>query len=66
MNTAIEGVVLFSALLVAFGFLAAFGGIFEFLLNLIEQRRRTRRRRELLPDPHPRSIVRRRGWQVPF
>lgn len=66
MTTAIEGVVIFSALLVAFGVLAVFGGIVEHLLTLRELRRRNNRRRELLPEPNPRAVIRRRGWNVPL
>lgn len=66
MDTAIEGVVIFSALLVAFGVLAVFGGIVEYFLNLRELRRRNSRRREILPEPNPRSVIRRRGWNVPL
>jgi hypothetical protein len=66
MTTAIEGVVIFAALLVAFGVLAVFGGIVEYLLNLRELRRRNSHRREILPEPNPRSVIRRRGWNVPL
>jgi hypothetical protein len=66
MDTVIEGIVAFSAIFVVFGILAAVGGAIEYILNLRELRRRNSRRRELLPDPNPRSIVRRRGWNVPL
>jgi hypothetical protein len=52
--------------LVAFGVLAVFGGIVEYFLNLIDTRRRNRRRRELLPGPNVRSQRRGRQWQVPL
>jgi hypothetical protein len=66
MDTAIDGIIAFSAILVAFGVFAVFGGIVEYLLNLIETRRRNRRRRELLPGPNVRSQRRGRQWQVPL
>jgi hypothetical protein len=66
MGTAIEGIVAFSAIFIVFGILAAFGGAIEYLLNLRELRRRNRRRREILPEPNTRSVVRRRGWNVPL
>jgi hypothetical protein len=66
MDTAIEGIVAFSAICVVFGALAVFGGIVEYFLNLIELRRRNRRRRQILPEPNTRSVIRRRGWNVPL
>lgn len=67
MDTVVEGIALFAALLVAFGVVAAFGGVVEYFLHLRDVHRRNRRhRREVLPDPHPRTVVRRRGWNVPL
>jgi len=65
MDTAIEGIVAFSAICIVFGILAAFGGAVEYFLNLRDLRRRARRRREILPEPNIRSVVRRR-WNVPL
>jgi hypothetical protein len=66
MTTVIEGVLIFSALLVAFGIVATFGAIVERFLNFREMRRRNRRRREILPEPNTRAVIRRRGWNVPL
>lgn len=64
METAFEGIVVFSALLVAFGILATVGGIVEFFANLLEHRRHSRR--DLLPPPNVRSQRRARQWRVPL
>lgn len=66
METAIEGIAVFAALLVGFGIVATLGGIVEFILNLIDTRRRNHRRRELLPPPNVRSQRRGRTWRVPL
>lgn len=66
MDTAIDGILLVSAVFTAFGVLAIFAAIFEYVLDLIALRRRNRRSRERLPDPNPRTVVRRAGWNVPL
>lgn len=62
MSAFLDGVMLFAALLVAFGAFAAAYWVFEILAWQIEKRRR---RREVLPNPEWRARVHRR-WNVPL
>jgi hypothetical protein len=63
MSALLTGIGLFAALLVGFGIFAFAYAVFELAYQAW---RRARRQPELLPDPEPRAIVRRRGWQVPM
>lgn len=62
MSAFLDGVMLFAALLVAFGAFAVAYWVFEILAWQIEKRRR---RREVLPNPEWRARVHRR-WNVPL
>jgi|LauGreDrversion4_2_1035121.scaffolds.fasta_scaffold17508_7 hypothetical protein len=61
---AFQSALLFVWLLIGFALLATLGAIFEFVLQLYERSRTDDR--EVLPPPNPRTIVRRRGWNVPL
>ena len=62
MSAFLDGVMLFAALLVAFGAFAALYWCFEVVAWQIEKRRR---KREVLPNPEWRARVHRR-WNVPL
>jgi len=63
-DVAFEGFLLFVWLLIGFALLSSLGAAAEWLYAIYQRHRRDRR--EVLPDPHPRTVVRRRGWQVPM
>lgn len=62
MSAFVDGIALLAVLLIAFGAFAALYWVFEVIAWQIEKRRR---KREVLPEPNPRTVVRRR-WQAPL
>lgn len=61
---AFESALLFVWLLIGFALVSSLGAAFEWLCGMYQRSRRNRR--ELLPPPNTRTVVRRRGWNVPL
>lgn len=59
-----DGFLIFVLLLVGFALLSMVGALVEFLMSMRERTREDKR--ELLPEPDTRTVVRRRGWNVPL
>jgi hypothetical protein len=62
MNAALDIVATFAVFLIGFGALGGLYWLFEVVAWQIEKRRRAR---EVLPEPNPRTVIRRR-WNVPL
>jgi hypothetical protein len=59
-----EGLLTFVLLLVGFAVLSSVAALGEWYMSTRQRRRQAER--ELLPEPDTRTVVRRRGWQVPM
>jgi hypothetical protein len=62
MSAALDIVATFAVFLIACGLLGALYWLFEVIAWRLEKRRRAR---EVLPEPNPRTVIRRR-WNVPL
>lgn len=63
-DLAFEGLAVFVLLLVGFAILSMIGAAIEYAIARYQHSKRDRR--QLLPHPNTRTVVRRRGWQVPM
>jgi hypothetical protein len=59
-----DGLLMFVLLLVGFALVSSIAALIEWFISVRERNRIDDR--ELLPEPDTRTVVRRRGWQVPM